>query len=166
MAQIVPVTGALITESYWPLVILLIAFFLKRPISNVLKERKLRLTLPNDISFSISSDVAEKTLTQLFIEFYLTYNRLLKPWHKALFNKILAAKKELKVGELIEGFDHSNKDHIGALRALRGLGLIEPRNGGSWSTQSVIEISSFGQIFVKYLNMREKSIQHEASEDS
>lgn len=156
----------LITEAYWPTVILILAVFLKKPISNVLKERKIRLTLPNDISLSISSDVAEKTLTQLFTEFYLTYNRLLKPWHKYLFDKILAAKKELKVGELIQGFDHENKDHIGALRALRGLGLIEPRNGGSWSEKSVIEITSFGQIFVKYLNMREKLAQQEASADA
>lgn len=123
----------MITEAYWPAVILIVAFFLKKPISNVLKKRKLRLTLPNDIVLTISSDVAEKTLTQLFTEFYLTYNRLLKPWHKALFNKILATKKGLKTGDLIEGFDHNNKDHIGALRALRGFGLIEPRNGGLWT---------------------------------
>ncbi len=148
---------AVITDAYWPILVLFVAAILRKPISDVLRKRKLRLTLPNDVSFSIATDVAEKTLTNLFTEFYFTYNRLLKPSHKKLFETILLSETKLYVDELIPGFDRNNKEHIGALRALRGLGLIEPKHGGSWQNKSVIEITSFGKIFVEHLRMKEKS---------
>jgi hypothetical protein len=152
---------AIITQAYWPVFGLLVVVILRKPISSILRERKITLSLPNNITVTISTEVAKNTLTRLFTEFYLTFNRLMHPWHKELFERILASETKLHVNELIQGFDRKNDEHIGALRVLRGLGLIEPKYGGSWDGKSIIEVTSFGQIFVEYLRLREKSVQQE-----
>ncbi|HFQ81009.1 MAG TPA: hypothetical protein ENK33_06510 [Desulfobacterales bacterium] len=157
---------AIITQAYWPFWGLLVALILRKPISTILRERKLTLSLPNNITATITTEDAGKTLTRLFTEFYFAYNRLMRPWHKELFDKILNSETKLYVNELIPGFDRNNEEHIGALRALRGLGLIEPKYGGSWDSKSIIEVTSFGQVFVKYLRMREKGAQKKIPADS
>jgi len=144
----------------------LVVLILRKPISTILRERKLTLSLPNNITATITTEVAGKTLTRLFTEFYFTYNRLMRPWHKELFEKILVSETKLHVSELIPGFDRKDEEHIGALRALRGLGLIEPKYGGSWNGKSIIEVTSFGQVFVEYLQLREKGAQQGAPADS
>lgn len=156
----------IITQAYWPMLGLFVVVILRKPISSVLRERKIKLTLPNNITATITTDVAEKTLTRLFTEFYFTYNKLMRPWHKKLFERILASETKLHVDELISGFDRKNEEHIGALRALRGFGLIEPKYGGSWEAKSVIEVTSFGQVFVEYLRLKEESVQQVAPADS
>ena len=157
---------AIITQAYWPGFGLLAVVILHKPISSILRERKITLSLPNNIKATITTEDAEKTLTRLFTEFYFMYNRLMRPWHKELFESILASETKLRVNELISGFDRNNEEHIGALRALRGLGLIEPKYGGSWDGKSIIEVTSFGQVFVDYLRLREKSRHQEAPADS
>ena len=74
--------------------------------------------------------------------------------HKKYFQEILNSETKLHVEELISNFDRDNKDHIGALRALRGLGLIEPQGGGGWSNKSIIEVTAFGKVFVEYLALK------------
>ena len=43
------------------------------------------------------------------------------------------------------------KEAIGMLRALRGLGFIEPEDGGKWLSNSNIIITEFGKEFKDYL---------------
>jgi hypothetical protein len=149
----------MISGLYWPIVVLVVAILFRKGISKVLSSRQIKLSLPNNVSVSITSEEAETTLNQLFTEFYVAYRRLLRPWHKELFDRILASKTELQVNVLIPGFDTDNDEHIGALRALRGLGLIEPRYGGSWTPESLVEVTTFGKIYVKYLKMKELADQ-------
>ncbi|MBW2149762.1 MAG: hypothetical protein JRI22_22445 [Deltaproteobacteria bacterium] len=151
--------SGIIIGAYWPFITVFIAGILRGPISKILTERKLKLSLPNNISLSITTDAAERTLTRLFTEFYFTYKNIIKPWQKELFEKILKSETKLRVRELMPNFNRNDDKHIGALRALRGLGLIEPQYGGSWEAESVIEITSFGKIFVDHLKMKEKGVQ-------
>ena len=147
----------IITQFYWPGIVLLCVIIFRGPISTLLKERKIKLTLPNNASVSVSSEDAGKTLSNLFTEFYVNYNVLLRSEHKRYFQKILQAETKLTVNDVIEGFDRGNKDHIGALRSIRGLGLIEPKGGGSWKAESVIEVTNFGKVFVEYLKLKDKN---------
>ncbi|MEJ2307857.1 MAG: hypothetical protein P8Z78_00910 [Gammaproteobacteria bacterium] len=103
----------------------------------------------------MSNEDAEQALSQVFTEFYLVFNKLLHPNQKEYFRIILNSETKLRVNELIVGFDRNNKEHIGALRALRGLGLIEPKGGGSWEGDSVIEVTKFGSVFVSYLKLND-----------
>jgi len=148
---------ALITQAYWPAIALACVVLFRKPINTILRERKIQLTLPNDISASITTETAKNTLTKLFTEFYVIYNSLLRPADKEYFEKILNSETKLHVRELIEDFDRENKEHIGVLRALRGLGLIQPKDGGSWKSESVIEVTSFGKIFVEHLKLNKKN---------
>lgn len=82
----------IITQLYWPALILISVFIFRVPIGTLLKERKIKLTLPNETSITISSEDAEKTLSHLFTEFYIIYNNLLRSEHKAYFREILNTK--------------------------------------------------------------------------
>ncbi len=147
----------IITQLYWPAIVFAFIYIFRESIEKLLKERKIKLNLPNEVGVEISSKEAEKALSQLFTEFYIIYHKSLRPDHRAYFHKILNTDTKLHVSELIEGFDRDNKDHIGALRALRGIGLIEPQGGGSWAADSVINVTSFGKVFVDYLNLKEQN---------
>lgn len=147
----------LVTQFYWPALVLTFIIIFRKPISAILKEKKIRITLPGQASVQITAEDAEQTLSQVFTEFYLVYSKLLHPRHKEYFHTILNAETRLHVSELIEGFDRKNEEHIGALRALRGLGLIEPKSGGSWKPDSIIEVTKFGRVFVDYLKLKDVS---------
>jgi len=148
----------IITKLYWPALVLFFIVMFRTPINKLIRERKIKIKLPDGTEIMISDEEAEKTLSQLFNEFYVIYNKLLKPYMKLYFRCILKANRELYVKELIEGYDENKKEHIGTLRALRGLGLIEPKGGGSWSPDSIIEVTSFGKVFVDYLKLKDKDI--------
>jgi hypothetical protein len=148
----------LITQLYWPALLLAAMIVFRKPISAILKERKIRITLPGRASLEISAADAEKTLSAVFTEFYVVYSKLLHPSHKEYFQAILNGETKLRVRELIEGFDRKNEEHIGALRALRGLGLIEPKSGGPWKADSIIEVTKFGRVFVDYLKLKDARV--------
>ena len=152
----------LITEFYWPALLLTAVFVFRGPIGEILKQvskilqkRKIRITLPGQASIEVSTEDAEQALSQVFTEFYLVFNKLLHPTHKEFFRTILNSEAKLRVNELIAEFDRNNKEHIGVLRALRGLGLIEPKGGGPWKEESIIEVTKFGKVFVNYLKLKD-----------
>lgn len=64
------------------------------------------------------------------------------------------------VGDTIPNFDRAKKEWaesnegkemLGMLRALKGIGFIEPLNGGQWQKDSKIVITEIGKEFKKYL---------------
>jgi len=76
------------------------------------------------------------------------------------FFELFNYKTPPTVVEAIPGFDRESeewvkskkgKEDIGMLRALRGLGFIEPKQGGKWSSNSNILITELGHEFKKYL---------------
>ncbi|MCI5211345.1 MAG: hypothetical protein D3910_21750 [Candidatus Electrothrix sp. ATG2] len=84
----------------------------------------------------------------------------LKPNHIIFFCNLFKYKGEPIVIDAIPSFNcESNewcqskegKEVIGMLRALRGLGLIQPREGGKWENKKHIEITKFGTEFKGYI---------------
>lgn len=145
----------LITKAYWPLLALFIVVIYRQSLEYILKKRELKFMLPNGVTATISSADAEATLNELFTEFYINYNTLVKTEQKKIFTDIVALERVVRVKELIPSFDRDNINHKGTLRALRGLGLIEPAGGGSWDPESIVLVTKFGRIFTKYLDFKQ-----------
>jgi hypothetical protein len=130
----------------WPLVVLIIALcfiFFRMENKNVLIK-----FLGNEIN--ITPKEAGEQLSMLFSEFYKEYG-FLKDNEKQLFRLILDRQGTPKVQELLPGFTRENEIHLGTLRALRGLGLIKPVNGGKWRPEKEVTLTNFGKLVGNYL---------------
>ncbi len=117
---------------------------------NSAKKVKISLT---GIEFEASVD----EFAQLFEK---TYSHLLKRAHLEFFSELFDYDNPPTVIRVIPGFDRESKEwgksekgkkSIGMLRALRGLGFIEPKDGGKWKSDSVIVLTEFGKEFKKHL---------------
>ena len=104
------------------------------------------------IRISMNEKETQNVLKDFLETFFDSYEKLLNNEQKSLFLKILNERKLLKVDEVILNYDRSNPEHIGRLRALRGLGLIKPHEGGSWTGDTHIEITQFGEKITRFLN--------------
>jgi hypothetical protein len=107
--------------------------------------------IPNGPDIKLSSSDASKTFTALFAAFLAAYHDLLNPFQRGVYNQILTSEKPPIVSNIIPDFDRENKDHIGCLRALRGIGLIAPGDGGPWRADSRIVLTDFGRLLNTYL---------------
>ena len=116
------------------------------------RAQKVKISLTG-IEFEASGD----EFAQLFEK---TYSHLLKRTHLEFFSGLFAYDNPPTVIKVIPGFDRESKEWgkseegkkaIGMLRALRGLGFIEPKNGGEWKSDSNIVLTEFGKEFKKHL---------------
>ena len=139
----------LISTTLWPLVALTLGIFYKNSIEN---RKTVTITLLPGVEIKLGEKDAQGDVGELIHELNNIYNRLLKKSHKEFFLELLKSDKEKKVIEVIPNFDHDNKEHIGKLRALRGLGMINPVGGGKWEADKYITKNGFGEKFSKFLD--------------
>jgi hypothetical protein len=135
----------------WPISILIIVLILRRPFKKLIEKDQISIQIPNGPRIQLSSNEASDVLSRLFNDFLLAYNELLNDYQKAIYRKILSHKDPPTVSELIPDFSRDNQDHIGCLRALRGIGLIRPGDNRSWTIDSRIVITKFGTSLNKYI---------------
>lgn len=138
----------LIASSFWPLVALILGIFYKKTID---QRKTVTLNLLPGVEVRLGEKEAHGDIGELIEELYNVYNRALKKEHQVFFVKLLKYDRDVTVGAVIPKFDRNNKEHIGMLRALRGLGMIKPETGGSWSADKIIVITKFGRKFAKFL---------------
>jgi len=78
---------------------------------------------------------------------------------RKLFREVSKMDRQPTVKELLPEFNREKewmaselgKKQMGSLRAVRGLGLIEPIGGGKWQPDSKIEVTKFGKALKNYL---------------
>jgi hypothetical protein len=152
----------------WPLALVLLVSLFKLDIRNIIQQ----LT-----TVSISIGGVDITLNMKDIK--ITAQKLLAAMEHTLkqderdcFSKIVKGvreKNKLSVVDIFVNFerDKDNKpmnketaDAIPALRALRGFGLIRPKNGGTWQTDSLIEITEFGDFVVDHEQLKKLLIMN------
>jgi len=116
--------------------------------------KKVKISLTG-IEFEASGD-------EFALLFEKTYSYLLKKSHIEFFCKLFKYKNMPTVIEVLPGFNRDSeewvnsdegKQAIGMLRALRGLGLIEPAGGGKWKSDTQIVITEFGKEFKSHIKM-------------
>jgi len=128
----------------WPLVAVIAV------VLGVFHAGKFHLKTPAGFSFYFTRKEA-KDLLQNFVESFLeVHNELLKEKHKHIYGALIKSDFPLKVKDVLPEFDRDNADQIGSMRALRGIGLIRPRGGGSWDKNKYIELTMFGKQFAKH----------------
>jgi len=129
--------------------LLVIALIFRKPISSA-KKFKISLT---GIEFEASGD----EFVQLFKKTYLS---VLKEGHIDFFCELGNTKTVPVIREVLPDFNRGSKEWlesdkgmktIGMLRALRGLGLIKPKGGGKWESDSKIIITELGREFKSHI---------------
>lgn len=156
----------LLSHATIPIVILILGIAYKSIIADSVKKyTKITIKLPGSWGeIKLDSKQAGKQLTELFNEFYETYNDLLNTTQIELFEALLEKnhKKEPppSVEEMIPDFNRTDltwektkegKEKLGRLRALRGFGLIEPAKTRQWQADSKIKITPFGKALTVYM---------------
>ena len=90
------------------------------------------------------------------------YSKLLKESHIKFYKDLMKKNSLPTVIEMIPGFNRELKEWyssdkgkhaIGMLRALRGLGFIEPEGGGEWQKETKIRITEFGKEMKKFMSI-------------
>jgi hypothetical protein len=88
------------------------------------------------------------------------YTKLLKEDHIKFYRTLLDFGRPPTVKEIIPDFNRESSDWresargrevIGMLRALRGLGFIEPKEGGEWKSDTHVMITEFGKEMHNYI---------------
>ena len=123
----------------------IIIFMLKQPLSSLLTKNKVKVSLPGLSEIEITPADAGGKISAILKEYLDRYESLLNHYQKDLYRRIVSKKSPVSVKELIPDFDRNNPEHIGALRSLRGIGLIVPEKEGSWSDNSIVVMTKFGQ---------------------
>lgn len=137
----------LISNALWPLVVLFLGVFYKKMID----ERKtVTLKFLPGVEITLGEKEANGELGDLIHELYNTFDKALKEDHQAFFIKLLKTDQNVSVNVAIPGFDRENKDQLGMLRALRGIGLIRPIGEGKWEADKIIEITNFGRKYKSF----------------
>ena len=129
----------------YALVACVVVFMLKQPLSSVLTKNKVKVSLPGLSEIEITPADAGGKISAILNEFMEQYKLLLNNYQKDLYRRIVSKKAPVPVKELIPDFDRNNSEHIGALRALRGIGLVVPEKDGSWDENSIIVVTKFGR---------------------
>ena len=131
------------------LFLIVIALLFRKTIN---RAKKVKISLTG-IEFEASGD----EFARLFEK---TYSYLLKREHIEFFIRLFEYENPPEVHKVIPGFSRDSeewvksdvgKKAIGMLRALRGLGFIEPKGGGEWRSDSHILLTGFGKEFKKHL---------------
>ena len=135
----------------WPLTALLIVFTLRAAIGSLFKKHDIEIQIPNGPVLRFSSSEAAETLSALFRDFIEVYEALLNEYQREVYRRILSYKVPPTVSQIIPGFDRETKEHLGCLRALRGIGLIRPETDESWNKDSRVVVTKFGASLNKYL---------------
>lgn len=91
-------------------------------------------------------------ISAILNEFKDRYESLLNDYQKDLYRKICNKSSTARVKDLLPDFDRNKPEHIGALRALRGIGLIVPEKGGTWRDDSYIIITKFRRAINEFLH--------------
>lgn len=142
-----------------PAVILILALVYKSIIENFVTTAKtIKLNIAGLGTINITAKEASDELSELYSEFYLTYNRLLKDHERALFTEV---KNKIDQGEVpavkdfFPDFNRQDSDWrktkegsraLGTLRALRGIGLIAPSGHQCWEADSKISVTRLGKV--------------------
>ncbi len=142
-----------IAASFWPFVVLFLGIYYKKTIDS---RKQVSIKMLPGVEISLGEKEAKGNLGQLFSELYCVYNRLLNTRHKKFFINLLHRADPSTVQEMIPDFDRNNRQHIGMLRGLRGLGMIEPEQGGTWKKETVILVTDFGRKFGTFLEQDKK----------
>ncbi len=132
----------------WPVVVLILAVLYWKFITH---RDRIEVSLPGGVQVQLSSKAAGQELSTLFREFHVVYRSLLKESERRLFRQFLACRGTPTVRDLLPNFSRESEEQLGGLRALRGLGLITPVGGGSWSEDSQITVTEFGRALITYL---------------
>ena len=123
----------------------IVLYMLKQPLSSFLTKNKVKVSLPGLSEIEITPADAGGKISAILNEFMERYESLLNNYQKDLYRRIVSKKAPASVKELLPDFDRNNPKHIGALRALRGIGLIVPEKEGSWDENSIVVVTKFGQ---------------------
>ncbi|QDU66189.1 hypothetical protein [Engelhardtia mirabilis] len=142
-----------IAAFWWPAAVLLSAVIFRAPLTTLLRRREIRVRY-GSMELVVPASETESALQDVFAGFLEQYERLLRPFHREVMETVLRSVEPRRVDEVIEGFDRDDPEHIGCLRALRGLGLVVPAGGGAWSSETRIEVTAFGRSLTKYLRSR------------
>lgn len=129
-----------------------VLFLLKTPLSSILSKNKVKVLIPGLSEIEITPADAGGKISAILKEFMERYELLLNYYQKDLYRRIISQKSPMSVKELIPNFDRKNPEHIGALRALRGIGLIVPEKEGPWDDNSKVVVTKFGQEINVLLN--------------
>jgi len=135
----------------WPLAALLAVLALRKAIRTLVEKESISIQLPSGPLVHFSSKQAADTLSGLFRDFIEVYGRLLSEYQREVFRRILSYQTPPTVSAVIPGFNREKPEHLGCLRALRGIGLISPENGEKWNSDSRIVVTKFGTSLDKYL---------------
>ena len=130
----------------------LVVFLLRKPISSLLIKNKVKISLPGLSEIEISPADAGSKISSILNEFKDRYESLLSEHEKDLYRKICDKSSSVRVKDLIPDFDRKKPEHLGALRALRGIGLIVPEKDRNWNGDSYIVITRFGRAINEFLN--------------
>lgn len=105
--------------------------------------------------------IAIEAPIQEFQRMYETmYSKLLKKSHIELYCNVMETKGTPTVIEMIPDFDRQSeewvksehgKEKLGMLRALRGLGFVEPKEGGKWKPEKHIVVTEFGREMYSHM---------------
>lgn len=131
------------------LVFILLAF--KKQVGEMIsRASKIAIHLGPNISFELDGATAQKTFKELFTEMDTVIRTLLTPSERALFLKVLDAKGGSKVGDIMNGFARE-PEKLKQLRALRGVSLIRPAEGGNWQVDKTIQVTTLGRIVGEHM---------------
>lgn len=130
----------------------ILVFMLKQPLSSLLTKNKVKVTLPGLSEIEITPADAGGKISAILTEFKDRYESLLNDYQKDLYRRIESSEAPVSVKDLIPDFHRSNPDHIGALRALRGIGLVVPDKKGPWNEASAVVVTKFGREISAFLS--------------
>lgn len=127
-------------------------FAFKKPLENMLfRADKVQIKF-----LGIFIEAPKQEFTRMFENMY---TKLLKPEHIDFYRDIGKPADPPTVIEKFASFERTEayeksdqgKQALGTLRALRGLGFIEPQKGGPWQADSHIVITDFGREMLKHM---------------
>ena len=112
------------------------------------------------IEFKLFGILIEAPAQEFLLMFERMYSKLLQESHVEFYRKVVRKKESPEVIEMIPDFNRQSEDWLesdrgkevlGMLRALRGLGFIEPKEGGKWQSDKHIVITEFGSEMYRYM---------------
>jgi hypothetical protein len=126
----------------WPSVALFLGI---RYLPLLKKMENLSVKFPSGAEVSASGPNADEKIRAALRDMDDVFRHMLKDEQIRFFLSLANTDKQKRVFDVFPNFTREDKVSMGTLRALRGLGLIEPVNGGKWEGEKLIYVTPFGE---------------------
>lgn len=139
----------LIKVLIWPGLIAILLWRFKYLIDNVVHRSNEVSVKAFGTEFKLTRTEATETLSAIFNEIESAFKKRLTADEKMLFLKILDFPKPPSVEDVLPDFKREEQQ-LKMLRALRGVGFINPVEGKEWTSEKHIEVTNLGKIIARY----------------